>query len=84
MRFEIAHQPSYAIATAFLDPGENLQAEAGAMVSMDSSISIETKARSGVLKSELVIDLTGPGTFTTQSRSEDAFLSWLIPRLPTK
>jgi uncharacterized protein (AIM24 family) len=31
----------------------------------------------------LVVDLTGPGTFTTQSRSQDAFLSWLIPRLPS-
>ncbi len=54
MRFDIAHQPSYAITTAHLEAGEGL-----------------------------VVDLTGPGTFTTQSRSQDAFLSWLIPRLPS-
>ena len=32
----------------------------------------------------LVVDLTGPGTLTLQSRSEDAFLSWLIPQLPSQ
>jgi len=31
----------------------------------------------------LVVKLTGPGTITIQSRSTDAFLAWLIPRLPS-
>ena len=30
----------------------------------------------------LVVDLTGPGKVLMQTRSDDAFLSWLIPRLP--
>lgn len=30
----------------------------------------------------LVVELTGPGRAWIQSRSEDAFLAWLIPRLP--
>ncbi len=30
----------------------------------------------------LVVDLTGPGKILLQTRSDDAFLSWLIPRLP--
>jgi uncharacterized protein (TIGR00266 family) len=51
MHFDIAHQPSYAIATAHMDPGESVLAEAGAMVAMDTSIQIETKARGGMLKS---------------------------------
>ncbi len=51
MRFDITHQPSYAIATAHLDPGESVLAEAGAMVAMDTNIEIETKARGGMLKS---------------------------------
>ena len=156
MRFDIAHQPSYAITTVHLDAGESIQTEGGAMVSMDAGITIGTKAKGGILKSlgrsvfasegaimlqisgqgqlvmasfgaldtwtlgpgetytvdtghlvsmtddigfkvrkvgnwkstlfsgeGLVVDLTGPGTFTTQSRSQDAFLSWLIPRLPS-
>jgi uncharacterized protein (AIM24 family) len=30
----------------------------------------------------LVCDLTGPGRIYLQTRSQDAFLGWLIPRLP--
>ena len=30
----------------------------------------------------LVVDLTGPGRVLMQTRSTDAFLSWLIPNLP--
>jgi uncharacterized protein (AIM24 family) len=29
-----------------------------------------------------VVDLTGPGRVLMQTRSTDAFLSWLIPKLP--
>jgi uncharacterized protein (AIM24 family) len=29
-----------------------------------------------------VADLTGPGKFLIQTRSQDQFLSWLIPQLP--
>ncbi|MGB5167936.1 MAG: AIM24 family protein, partial [Acidimicrobiia bacterium] len=32
----------------------------------------------------LVVDLTGPGKATLQTRSEDAFLSWLLPKLPSQ
>jgi uncharacterized protein (AIM24 family) len=30
----------------------------------------------------LVCDLTGPGMIYLQTRSQDAFLDWLIPKLP--
>ena len=30
----------------------------------------------------LVAELTGPGKINLQSRSQDSFLSWLIPRIP--
>ena len=32
----------------------------------------------------LLLSLTGPGKLTLQSRSQDSFLSWLIPQLPEK
>lgn len=32
----------------------------------------------------LVVDLTGPGRILLQTRSMDAFLSWLIPKLPKR
>ncbi|MDD1749302.1 MAG: TIGR00266 family protein [Methanothrix sp.] len=51
MQIEIMHRPSYSLAVAKLTPNERIRAEAGAMVSMSSSVSIETKAEGGILKS---------------------------------
>jgi uncharacterized protein (TIGR00266 family) len=51
MEIEIMHRPSYSLAVAKLTPNERIRAEAGAMVSMSSSVSIETKAEGGILKS---------------------------------
>ena len=31
----------------------------------------------------LVVGLTGPGRIYLQTRSPEAFLSWLVPQLPT-
>lgn len=50
MRTEISYSPSFAMATVHLDPGESVQAEAGAMMSMTAGIGIETSTRGGVLK----------------------------------
>ena len=51
MEIEIMHRPSYSLAVAKLTPNERIRAEAGAMVSMSSSVNIETKAEGGLLKS---------------------------------
>ena len=51
MEIEIMHRPSYSLAVAKLTPNERIRAEAGAMVSMSSSVNIETKAEGGFLKS---------------------------------
>lgn len=48
MRYEIQYQPSYALAVVTLDANERFRAEAGAMVSMDESIKIETKTGGGL------------------------------------
>jgi len=44
MQIEVHHRPSYALAEVKLDANETVIAEGGAMVSMDSHISIETSA----------------------------------------
>ncbi len=44
MQIEIHHRPSYALAEVHLNSGETIVAEGGAMVSMDSHVSIETSA----------------------------------------
>lgn len=51
MEIEILHRPSYSLAVAKLTPNERIRAEAGALVSMSSSVNIETKAEGGFLKS---------------------------------
>ncbi|VAV99627.1 DUF124 domain-containing protein, partial [hydrothermal vent metagenome] len=71
-----------------LGPGETYTVDTGHLVSMTADIGFKVRKvgnwKSTLFSGEgLVVDLTGPGTFTTQSRSQDAFLSWLIPRLPS-
>jgi uncharacterized protein (TIGR00266 family) len=51
MNIELKYRPSYTLGIITLDPGEEIQVEGGSMVSMSSEISIETKARGGLLKS---------------------------------
>ena len=48
MRYEIRYQPSYALAVVHLDTDERFRAEAGAMVTMDDSMKIETKTGGGI------------------------------------
>jgi len=44
MQFDIQHRPAYALAVVSLDDGETVVAEAGAMVSMDTNVSLKTTA----------------------------------------
>jgi uncharacterized protein (TIGR00266 family) len=72
-----------------LGPGESFTVDTGHLVTMSEDIGFNVRKvgnwKSTMLSGEgFVVDLTGPGTFTTQSRSQDAFLQWLIPRLPSK
>src|SRR3712207_5615965 len=47
MRHEIRYGPSYSLGIIVLDPGESIQAEAGAMVSMSDTIQMQTSAGGG-------------------------------------
>ncbi|MFA4646943.1 TIGR00266 family protein [Pyrococcus kukulkanii] len=48
MKYKIEHRPSFSLLEIQLGPGEAVQAEAGAMVYMDPTVSLETKARGGI------------------------------------
>lgn len=50
METKILYKPSYSMAQVTLSPGEEIRAEAGAMVSMSDQVSIETKMKGGFLK----------------------------------
>jgi uncharacterized protein (TIGR00266 family) len=41
VKYKIDHQPSYAMATVLLEPGQSIRCESGAMVGMSSSLKIE-------------------------------------------
>ncbi|RJS48817.1 MAG: TIGR00266 family protein [Methanobacterium sp.] len=76
-----------AIHPVDLQSGENYLVDTGHVVAFEEGIGYNVK-RIGGMKSTLfsgeglVVELTGPGRAWIQTRSEDSFLSWLIPRLP--
>jgi uncharacterized protein (TIGR00266 family) len=46
---EIIYRPSYSIVRLLMEPGEQVRAEAGAMVAMTPNMQMETAARGGLL-----------------------------------
>ena len=72
-----------------LAEGESTTVDTGHLVAFTEGMQFDVR-RVGGLRSTLfsgeglVVDLTGPGTITLQTRSEDAFLSWLIPKIPKR
>ncbi len=76
-----------AIHPVDLQSGENYLVDTGHIVAFEEGVGYNVK-RIGGMKSTLfsgeglVVELTGPGRAWIQTRSEDSFLSWLIPRLP--
>ncbi len=78
-----------AIHPLELSTGEAHVIDTGHIVAFTEGMGFKVK-RIGGMKSTLfsgeglVVDLTGPGKALLQTRSDDAFLSWLIPRLPKK
>ena len=75
-----------AIHEMNLAQGEKYTVDTGHLVAFSEGIGF-TVNRVGGLKSTifsgegLVVELTGPGRVLMQTRSTDAFLSWLIPKL---
>jgi uncharacterized protein (TIGR00266 family) len=76
-----------AIHEMNLAAGQRYTVDTGHLVAFSEGLGFSVR-RVGGLKSTLfsgeglVVDLTGPGRVLMQTRSVDAFLSWLIPRLP--
>jgi uncharacterized protein (TIGR00266 family) len=78
-----------AIEARDLAPGERFTVDTGHMVGWSEGVQYTVRKvgnwKSTMLSGEgLVVDLTGPGRIYLQSRSPEAFLAWLIPRLPQR
>lgn len=78
-----------AIEEVELEPGEKFTVDTGHLVTFTADIGFQVRKvggwKSTFFSGEgLVVDLTGPGRLTVQTRSQDAFLGWLIPQLPNQ
>ncbi|MEZ5186943.1 MAG: TIGR00266 family protein [Candidatus Nanopelagicales bacterium] len=76
-----------AIESRELGAGEQITVDTGHMVAWSEGVTYQVRKvgnwKSTFLSGEgLVVDLTGPGVIYTQSRSPEAFVNWLIPKLP--
>ncbi len=76
-----------AIHEINLEAGDTHSVDTGHLVAFTEGMSFEVR-KIGGMKSTLfsgeglVVDLAGPGRVLMQTRSTDAFLTWLIPKLP--
>jgi uncharacterized protein (TIGR00266 family) len=78
-----------AIHRKDLAAGETYTVDTGHLVAFSERIGFKVRPVGGLsstfLSGEgLVVDLTGPGCVLMQTRSVDAFLTWLLPKLPSK
>lgn len=76
-----------AIHEITLEAGQSYTLDTGHLVALPESMSFKIRSIGGIKTflfsgEGLVADLTGPGKFLVQTRSQDQFLSWLIPKLP--
>ena len=76
-----------AIHPMEIEAGRKYVVDSGHLVTFEEQIGFEIKRVAGWKSTffsgeGLVVELTGPGKVNLQSRSQDSFLAWLIPRLP--
>jgi len=72
-----------------LAAGEVITVDSGHLVAFSETITYKPRTVGGIKATlfsgeGIVVDITGPGKLLMQSRSESAFISWLVPKLPTK
>jgi len=76
-----------AIHPMELEKDQKIVVDTGHLVTFEEQVDFKVKKVAGwkstLFSGEgLVVELTGPGNVSLQSRSQDSFLSWLIPRIP--
>jgi uncharacterized protein (TIGR00266 family) len=75
-----------AIHPIDLAAGQRFTVDTGHLVAFDEGIGFTVRPVGGIKSTlfsgeGLVVDLTGPGRVLMQTRSTDAFLTWLIPQV---
>ena len=82
MEYEIKYGPAYALGIIRLASGENIQAEAGAMVSMSDSVKMSTSVRGGLPKGLKRSVLGGESFFINTFTAELSSEVTVAPALP--
>lgn len=82
MRYQIDYSPSFALGIISLDQGEQVQAEAGAMVSMSASISMQSSVRGGLMSGLKRSFLAGESLFINTFTADTAGEVTIAPALP--
>ena len=83
MRFEVVGRPAYSALRVFLEPGEAITAEAGAMLAMEGDVSVETKTAGGVFRGLLRKFTVGETVFVNTFRAGPrGGAVWLAPSVP--
>ena len=86
-RGEVVLSSYGAIHAIDLQPGQTYTVDTGHMVAWTEGVNYQVRKvgnwKSTFFSGEgMVVDATGPGRIYIQTRSQDAFLNWLIPNLP--
>lgn len=76
-----------AIHEMSLAAGQTFTVDTGHLVAFSQNMPFNIRTVGGIKSTlfsgeGLVVDVSGPGRLILQTRSSDAFLSWLIPKLP--
>ena len=78
-----------AIHAIDLQPGQVYTIDTGHLVAFTEQMGFRVRPVGGIKSTlfsgeGLVVDLTGPGRVLLQTRSSQALLSWLLPKIPRK
>ncbi|PWH15567.1 MAG: TIGR00266 family protein [Anaerolineae bacterium] len=78
-----------AIHEKILNPGETYIVDSTHLVAFDANMPVQPRTVGGLKSTFLsgegfVVEIRGPGRLLMQTRSQQAFLGWLIPKLRSK
>jgi uncharacterized protein (TIGR00266 family) len=82
MDVDIRYSPSYAVGVISLPPGDEVKAEAGAMIGMTGGVEMETKAQGGMLAGLKRSVLGGESFFINTFRAPAGGELTVSPTLP--
>ena len=82
MKWRVDFGPAYSLLKVYLEPGEDVTSEAGAMVMYKGNIEVKTHTRGGLLKGILRAVAGTESLFLNTYRAVSPSEIWFAPRVP--